>query len=60
MYKVQALDTYTRKSVKDVNLGYIPKKGEIFFVPEERLDVLQGNNPYHEQFVHVIEQVKNG
>lgn len=54
--KVIALDTYTKKNIKDGELGYKPKEGTEFEVSEERLKVLLGENKYNLVFVKVIEE----
>lgn len=57
-YKVEALDTYEKHRVTDVDLGYIPKAGETFIVDKERLDVLLGANSKGRVYVKVIEEIK--
>ncbi len=57
-YKVEALDTYEKYRVTDVDLGYIPKAGETFIVDKERLDVLLGANSKGRVYVKVIEEIK--
>ena len=59
-YKVEALDTYEKYKVTDVDLGYIPKTGETFIVNNERLDVLLGANSKGRVYVKVIEEIKGG
>lgn len=59
-FKVKATNAYKCRGIKDTQLGYIPQEGEIFFIQEERLQTLQGKNPFNEVFVEVIEKVKNG
>ena len=53
--KVEALNTYEKYGVTDTQLKKIPKKGEIFFVTKERLDVLLGNNKHKRVYVKVVE-----
>lgn len=57
-YKVEALDTYTKRNITDGELGYKPKEGEVFEVSQERLDTLLGNNQYHIPFVKLVEEKK--
>lgn len=54
--KVEALKTYEEFNVYDNELKKIPKKGEIFFVSEERLNILLGNNKNKRIYVKVVEE----
>lgn len=54
--KVEALDTYEKKNIKDAELDRIPKAGEVFEVSEERLEILKGKNEYNSVFVKEIEE----
>ena len=58
MIEVEALDTYEKNNIQDGGLGYIPKQGEHFKVPKDRLEVLLGKNVYNTPFVKVIEEEK--
>ena len=51
---VEALDTYEKYSIRDSELNKIPKKGEIFSVTKERLNVLLGNNVFKKSFVKLV------
>lgn len=55
-FKVEALKTYEEFNVYDNELKKIPKKGEIFFVNEERLNILLGNNKDKRIYVKVVEE----
>lgn len=55
MILVEALDTYVKNSIKDNELGRIPKTGERFKVSQERSDILMGNNQYKEVFVRIVD-----
>ena len=54
VYKVKALDRYKKRALSDALLGRIPQPGEIFLVPENRLQLLLGENEYNEPFVELI------
>lgn len=54
--KVEALKTYEEFNVYDNELKKIPKKGEIFFVSQERLNILLGNNKDKRIYVKVLEE----
>lgn len=55
-YEVEALETYERYNVTDVELGRVPKAGERFTVTKERLDVLLGENSKGRVYVKVVEE----
>lgn len=55
--KVIALDTYTKRKIKDNELGYKPEEGTEFEVSEERLKVLLGENKYKLVFVKIKEEI---
>lgn len=57
-YKVEALETYKKRGIRDSSLNRIPEPGEAFEVNKDRLDVLLGNNEYHEAFVKLVEEAK--
>lgn len=57
-YEVEALDTYKRKKIIDVELNKIPYEGERFIVTGERLETLLGNNSKNLTFVKVIKEIK--
>lgn len=59
-YKVEALNTYDKYNIIDLDLGYIPKAGETFIVSKDRLDVLLGENKDNRVYVKVIETIKGG
>lgn len=54
---VKATDAYKRRNLKDAELKRIPKEGEKFEVTQERFEVLNGKNPYHEVFVEEVIEV---
>ena len=51
LYKVEALDTYTKYGICDTELDRVPLKGEQWLVDELRLSELTGNNPLNKIFV---------
>ena len=57
-YKVEALDTYERFNVTDIELGYIPKAGEKFVINHDRLEVLLGDNEKARVYIKVLEEIK--
>ena len=58
-FKVEALDAYEVKGIKDSVLKRIPEAGEQFEVDKERLDVLLGDNSYKVAFVKVAEVIED-
>lgn len=56
MIKVEALNTYEKYGVTDIELNKIPTKGEIFYVSKERLDILLGNNAHKRIYVKIVEE----
>lgn len=58
MKTVIALDTYERLKVVDKEYGAMIPKGTKFEVSEERLQVLLGDNGYHEAFVKLATKEK--
>ena len=57
-YKVEALNTYEIRQIRDEELNRIPKEGEEWLVDKDRLDTLLGNNKHNIQFVRLIEEIK--
>ena len=57
-YKVKALSAYRKFSVKDRDLNYIPREGEIFIITEERYKELTKMNRFHQPFVELVEIIK--
>lgn len=55
-YYVEALGVYEEKGIKDNVLDRIPKAGERFYVTQERLKVLLGENKHNEVFVKLVEE----
>ena len=55
MILVEALNTYEKNSIKDLELNRVPKTGEQFEVTEERLKVLLGENKHKKTFVKVVQ-----
>lgn len=53
-HKVVALDTYSKRGIKDLVLGFIPEENYEFEVDDERLKVLLGENYYHVAFVKEV------
>ena len=57
-YKVRATDKFKYYHRFPLELGYIPKEGEIFVIDtKERLDMFLGNNDVSEKFVELLEEV---
>lgn len=54
--KVRATQQYESLNLKDKELDYIPQKGEVFEVSEERFLILTKNNPHNAIFVEKIEE----
>lgn len=52
---VEALKTYKEKGIQDKVLGRIPEEGEQWYISNERLNTLLGENEYHLAFVRVVE-----
>lgn len=52
--KVIATAAYKELNLKDAELNRIPEKGETFYCPEERIDMLLGNNKYKKTFIKVV------
>lgn len=59
LYKVKALNTYREKNNTDVELKMVPDPGYTWIVTKQRLDVLLGENPGHDVYVEVIEEINN-
>lgn len=55
-YRVRALPAYKKRALSDALLHRIPEPGEIFIVPEDRIKLLLGDNPYEEPFVEFIDK----
>lgn len=56
--QVKATSKYEELEVRDNELGYIPKAGEVWDVDEARFKVLSGENPFGVAFVELVEAPK--
>lgn len=54
-YKVKATSLYETLKCKDAELNRIPKRGEIWEVSYDRLQVLLGDNSRNKKFVELVE-----
>lgn len=54
LYKVEALKIYSEKNITDNELKHVPKRGEQWETSKERLDILLGDNKYHEPMVKLV------
>lgn len=59
LYKVKATRAYKDLDLIDMQLGYIPKRGEEFTISYERYTLLNNpkNNKYNKQFVELIKEI---
>lgn len=57
--KVIATAAYKELNLKDAELNKIPEEGETFYCPEERIDMLLGNNKYNKTFIKVVIEEDN-
>lgn len=56
--KVKATAEYEKRGMKAVEIGRIPKEGEIFETTKEKFKVLNGNNKYNAIFVESVKEEK--
>lgn len=56
--KVKATNKYKELKLKAVELGRIPKEGEIFEIKNEKFSMLNGNNKYKAIFVEKLNENK--